>query len=888
MKKLVKTINCFVLSLMMVLSLSANAFAETSDACREASFPEKDCFIVQESEPEVSAAIAAEASEEVPAEMPEKSAMEAETREEEVSILKEASLSASQVYEDMKTYFRERGCTNTKKDKNGRYTDIGSFWDMLALKALGIPGNTGTDYDNVAYENLNAQVLSKFIIAMVNDGKDPSVYGGKDEGGDVTVNVIDLLKSYYDPETGGYGKPDKNGVKKGAYNHQPFVMYVFGILDEQIGEKAGEFYRSLQNEDGILTTKFNPYDMDTTAWAIIGCHMTGTEYPNEEKALAYMAAHIDEMNANTLSCYLDCLANLEQLTESMIVRMVNDPKIYNAEEKMFLYNKKANVSATQQAAIPLGEFYNGSFYQAYDDAYVAETGLSEKTVYVRIADAKGPLDTADLLKRTKLTVASGASLVLDGVTMASKEVTLLDVFTEAVCAEKLGKDPAAEDLVENRAYINEKLGAADMGFGGLSLTKLYGYDDGSFGYYIDRETSPMSVSDPVPAEDTEVFLFHYDWMSASYAVFDRTEYAGTTRTPAEVTVKKMGYDESWNPVFAGVPAIVSVKDQSSDKTVTFSCKEDGKAVLSGLAAGTYELRAYIDNASAYIVSPYAVLTVSKEGSEGEEKRTPSYTSGAVSAAAAKPANTGSVGAPVTNGTWAQSTDGRWTFRTNAPFRSTWGYIRNIYAPEGKQDAWFFFDADGYMLTGWQRIKDSDGMYRWYYLNPVSDGTLGACFLNTVTPDGYTVNENGAWTVDGKVQEEKAPEMNAAVSSAGTDSEKSAVTGSVTVSLSASVTTTEDKKISFSGSKKFNFPDYEGETAFDLLSEFCEEKGWDLEGDGSYVTAINGLAEFDGGSQSGWMYSVNGKYPNVPAGDYVCEKGDKIIWRYVTSWVDTGM
>ena len=28
---------------------------------------------------------------------------------------------------------------------------------------------------------------------------------------------------------------------------------------------------------------------------------------------------------------------------------------------------------------------------------------------------------------------------------------------------------------------------------------------------------------------------------------------------------------------------------------------------------------------------------------------------------------------------------------------------------------------------------------------------GYCLLNTVTPDGYRVNENGAWIVDGVVQ-----------------------------------------------------------------------------------------------------------------------------------------
>ena len=51
-------------------------------------------------------------------------------------------------------------------------------------------------------------------------------------------------------------------------------------------------------------------------------------------------------------------------------------------------------------------------------------------------------------------------------------------------------------------------------------------------------------------------------------------------------------------------------------------------------------------------------------------------------------------------------------------------------------------SDGYkgsMYTGWHCI---DG--KWYYFNTVSDGTLGRLFVNSVTPDGYTVDENGAW------------------------------------------------------------------------------------------------------------------------------------------------
>lgn len=794
-------------------------------------------------------------------------------------LLMEGQTDPSDVFKDMKEYFADLGCTNTKINaKTGLYTDIGSFWNMLAMKALGIPGNTGTDYNKVDYTTLNAQVLSKFIIAMVNDGKDPHEYGVKDSDGNLTMNVIELLQSYYNSEDGGYGKPNAKGVKAGSIYNQPYIMYALAITDAEIGEKAGQFFESKANEDGI----FNSYglDMDTTSWAIQACELAGLEYPNKDKALAYMAEHVSDMNANTRGCYLNCLATLGMLKEEHITSLVNDAKIYNPSTKRFLYNGKDNASATQQAAIPVGEFYNGSMYRAYDDGYIAESELSTKKVYARIADAKGEKNTVDILKRTELSVASGASLVLDGVNTASSEVTLLDVFTEAVCAEKLGKDPSVADLEANKDYINEKLGAANTSYG-LSLTKLYGYEDGSFGYYTDRETMAWSPVDPVTADGTEVFLFHYDYTAAAYAVFDKTEYEGTTASPAVVTVKKMDYDANWNPVFKGVAATVYAKNDKTEKA--FTCAADGTVTLKGLEAGTYDLTAYFGDASAYIVSPYAVYKVTKA-----DKPSPDNTGSGSGTVHETPDKTGKVGDPVTNGNWTRLSDGRWMYRTNALFRSTWGYIHNPYGSEGSQDAWFYFDRNGYMLTGWQHIVDTDGILRWYYLNPVSDGTLGACFLNGITPDGYTVNENGAWTVDGVVQEEKATPQQLAAASYDYSSDESAVTGSISISLTAGVTTTEGKRVSFSGSKKFSFADYEGSTAFDLLSELCGEKDWDIEGSGSYVSAINGLSEFDAGEQSGWMYSVNGKYPEIPAGDYVLKKGDKVVWRYVTSWVNTGM
>ncbi|WP_255374337.1 DUF4430 domain-containing protein [Tissierella sp. P1] len=48
---------------------------------------------------------------------------------------------------------------------------------------------------------------------------------------------------------------------------------------------------------------------------------------------------------------------------------------------------------------------------------------------------------------------------------------------------------------------------------------------------------------------------------------------------------------------------------------------------------------------------------------------------------------------------------------------------------------------------------------------------------------------------------------------------------------------------------------------------------------AYVEGINNLYEFDGGRWSGWMYCVNGWYPNYGAGVYVLQSGDVIEWNY---------
>ena len=79
--------------------------------------------------------------------------------------------------------------------------------------------------------------------------------------------------------------------------------------------------------------------------------------------------------------------------------------------------------------------------------------------------------------------------------------------------------------------------------------------------------------------------------------------------------------------------------------------------------------------------------------------------------------------------------------------------------------------------------------------------------------------------------------------------------------------------------------YEGESVFDVLQRVCKEKGIHMEAswtpiyNSAYVEGIHNLYEFDCGALSGWMYKVNGWYPNYGSSRYQLKDGDVVEWRY---------
>ena len=123
---------------------------------------------------------------------------------------------------------------------------------------------------------------------------------------------------------------------------------------------------------------------------------------------------------------------------------------------------------------------------------------------------------------------------------------------------------------------------------------------------------------------------------------------------------------------------------------------------------------------------------------------------------------------LSGGQWVQDEKGWWYKRADGSYpKNSWGYE----AYNGKS-YWYYFLDSGYMATGWVEVNgskyylfpNSDGWkgrmltgWQWidgncYYLDPQGQNE-GALYRNTTTPDGFTVDSEGRWVVNGVVQKQ---------------------------------------------------------------------------------------------------------------------------------------
>lgn len=240
--------------------------------------------------------------------------------------------------------------------------------------------------------------------------------------------------------------------------------------------------------------------------------------------------------------------------------------------------------------------------------------------------------------------------------------------------------------------------------------------------------------------------------------------------------------------------VINVKGNNFDKNYTTD--ENGEIAIKNLPDGEYEIT-QVSVPNGYVKSTETKkLTIngnidtelnftnkkttsnsgsSSGGSSGSHSGGSSGGSSGGLGSSGSSKNTGSNIGPgssnTTNsvtGTWDydQSKD-KWTLNHNS-YKNQWVYAYNPYSQGNKND-WFRFDENGYMVTGW--FTDVDGLvyylnetsdgtrgkmvtqWNWingkcYYFSDISDGTRGHLLKNTTTPDGYQVDQTGAWIVNG--------------------------------------------------------------------------------------------------------------------------------------------
>ena len=175
----------------------------------------------------------------------------------------------------------------------------------------------------------------------------------------------------------------------------------------------------------------------------------------------------------------------------------------------------------------------------------------------------------------------------------------------------------------------------------------------------------------------------------------------------------------------------------------------------------------------------------------------------------------SVGLSMTSfaGYWNSNEDGEWFWIKDDGLLLKEGWLQ-----EGGK--WYYLNDYGVMLANtWAWIDgNKDGTAECYSFDP-----SGAAYMNTTTPDGYTVNADGGWAVNGILQQKAVATNTGSSSYNGTSANGGGVgTNSSTSTTNTTSTTTNSQVTSGSwedlGAEEFN------RQLFELINEYRSSKG----------------------------------------------------------------
>lgn len=158
-------------------------------------------------------------------------------------------------------------------------------------------------------------------------------------------------------------------------------------------------------------------------------------------------------------------------------------------------------------------------------------------------------------------------------------------------------------------------GGSSAGFGyastdyGLSLTKLWGVDNGgAYGYYVNN-SSALSLADAVKDGDY-IYAYVYsdtqNW-SDRYLFFTENEISTTNGNSFELTLCEATFDADWAPV---VLPVSGAKITIDGKDIGVTTNDEGKATVTVSENGSFILSATLDG--SVIVPPVCKVNTASE------------------------------------------------------------------------------------------------------------------------------------------------------------------------------------------------------------------------------------------------------------------------------------
>lgn len=146
---------------------------------------------------------------------------------------------------------------------------------------------------------------------------------------------------------------------------------------------------------------------------------------------------------------------------------------------------------------------------------------------------------------------------------------------------------------------------------GISITKLWGAENGSgYGYYLNN-ASAWSLTDTVKNGDFVNAFIYTDTtnFSDAFAYFDKNTVAADKNSELTLTLVCAGYDSNFAPITLPVAnAIITVNGEAT----SYKTDAQGKVTINISDAGTYVISAKSETQT--LVAPVCTVTVSQNAS----------------------------------------------------------------------------------------------------------------------------------------------------------------------------------------------------------------------------------------------------------------------------------